>query len=91
MFPVFQLYLEGYDSARPNNRAQALLQVSVNRNPAQPSFPGSGASYDFTILESEAVGYRIFSFSATDSDGVSTSQVWLKTTHLLAILFLYNP
>jgi len=68
MFSAFQLYLEAYDKARPNNRAKVLLVIFVNRNPNSPVMP---ASQLFIVNERDPVGFNITRFVATDNDVIN--------------------
>ncbi|WAQ95973.1 FAT4-like protein, partial [Mya arenaria] len=66
---LYQLYLEAYDSARPNNRAQELLLITVDRNPNAPIFSGNTDRVTYTINEKEPIGFSIGAVVATDADG----------------------
>lgn len=57
-----------YDSANPDQKAQANLTITVERNENRPRFtPGD---YSTELLEIEPVGSNILQVKATDEDGV---------------------
>lgn len=64
-----QFYVIAYDTARPANRAETLLLISVIRNPTTPSF--ADGQLEFSVFENVLIGFTINQIEASDDDGVS--------------------
>ena len=64
----FQLRIIAYDSSNPNQKATALVSISVTRNENGPVF--AKRTYRVDATESMELGARIVQVNATDKDGV---------------------
>ena len=65
----YTLTMQAYDTAYPNNKAQANLIVQVRRNVNGPVFSPQPARYERTISENYPIGDVIVDLTATDADG----------------------
>lgn len=64
--PVYNVRVQAYDSAYPNNRATAVLSVSALRNPSTPAF--SSSTYEKTIPDTFTPGTTAVQLTASDAD-----------------------
>ncbi|GFN78435.1 protocadherin fat 4, partial [Plakobranchus ocellatus] len=62
----YTVRLQAFDTAYPDNRAQADLNIRVVRNSNGPVF--SQSRYDFTVAETLPIGDLIGTVQATDAD-----------------------
>lgn len=88
---VFQIVVEGYDSAWPQNVVQGTLTIFINRNPGVITF--SPTEYSTTIDGDFPVGDIVFTLSASDTDGVSLDKIkftvhYKKSSQFCHLLFL---
>ena len=78
LFSHFQLYIQTYDTAYPTVKDIARVTIPVERNEFPPVWVPTD-QYRVTINETEPVGARIFTVSATDQNiGVC----WFPLTHI---------
>ncbi|XP_036359005.1 uncharacterized protein LOC115211772 [Octopus sinensis] len=62
----YSLGIIAYDSFRPSQTSETILQIQVDRNPSPPSFPSR--IYRKTILEITDIGTSILQVTANDVD-----------------------
>ena len=64
-----QLRVQIYDSSNPEQRAETMVLITVNRNVNGPQF--SQANYRANVVENYPIGASVVTIQATDSDYVS--------------------